>query len=198
LPRRRPHCPPRSCPAQGAAQAARALASGASDRPHSRAPHAAADPLHQPARAQAPTYQPAAPAGSPLGAIPSYGGRAPDGNGAQAPPAWGVGDVPTPREMVALLDQHVVGQAMAKKVLSVGVHTHFKRVGHEQQRQRAQAAVEAAAHAAVLAQGPPPPRDPGDPLPLDHSPWSSSRQYALASLARADPAMVSGGAPDTT
>lgn len=36
--------------------------------------------------------------------------------------------VPKPHEIKAFLDQHVVGQETAKKVLSVAVHNHYKRV----------------------------------------------------------------------
>jgi len=36
--------------------------------------------------------------------------------------------VPSPREIVAHLDQYVIGQARAKKVLSVAVYNHYKRV----------------------------------------------------------------------
>ena len=61
----------------------------------------------------------------------SFGGRAPSSNPpsstGQAP--WGLAAVPCPREMVEMLDEYVVGQSQAKKVLSVGVHNHFKRVG---------------------------------------------------------------------
>jgi ATP-dependent Clp protease ATP-binding subunit ClpX len=36
--------------------------------------------------------------------------------------------VPRPADIVATLDQHVIGQAHAKKVLSVAVHNHYKRI----------------------------------------------------------------------
>ncbi len=40
--------------------------------------------------------------------------------------------VPTPREIRQLLDDYVIGQDYAKKVLSVAVHNHYKRLGHAQ------------------------------------------------------------------
>ena len=36
--------------------------------------------------------------------------------------------VPTPRELVGKLDEYVIGQDSAKKVLAVAVHTHYKRL----------------------------------------------------------------------
>lgn len=36
--------------------------------------------------------------------------------------------IPTPRELVAKLDEYVIGQGDAKKVLSVAVHNHYKRL----------------------------------------------------------------------
>ncbi len=36
--------------------------------------------------------------------------------------------VPTPREIVTQLDEYVIGQDEAKKVLAVAVHTHYKRL----------------------------------------------------------------------
>jgi len=38
------------------------------------------------------------------------------------------GDLPTPREINAVLDEYVVGQADAKKMLSVAVYNHYKRI----------------------------------------------------------------------
>lgn len=38
--------------------------------------------------------------------------------------------VPTPQEILAVLDDYVIGQASAKKVLSVAVHNHYKRLHH--------------------------------------------------------------------
>src|SRR5476651_1829772 len=36
----------------------------------------------------------------------------------------------TPRQIVAQLDQYVIGQEHAKKVLAVAVHSHYKRLMH--------------------------------------------------------------------
>ena len=37
-------------------------------------------------------------------------------------------EIPTPREIVGKLDQYVIGQSEAKKVLAVAVHNHYKRL----------------------------------------------------------------------
>lgn len=42
--------------------------------------------------------------------------------------------VPRPADIAAILDQHVIGQSQAKKVLSVAVHNHYKRILHSQQQ----------------------------------------------------------------
>ena len=44
------------------------------------------------------------------------------------------GPLPTPSQLLAEMDKHVIGQAHAKKVLSVGVYNHFKRLRIENDR----------------------------------------------------------------
>lgn len=38
--------------------------------------------------------------------------------------------VPTPKEICDVLDDYVIGQAYAKRILSVAVHNHYKRLAH--------------------------------------------------------------------
>ena len=38
--------------------------------------------------------------------------------------------VPTPQEICDVLDDYVIGQAYAKRILSVAVHNHYKRLNH--------------------------------------------------------------------
>jgi ATP-dependent Clp protease ATP-binding subunit ClpX len=40
--------------------------------------------------------------------------------------------VPTPKDICQVLDDYVIGQATAKRVLSVAVHNHYKRLNHAQ------------------------------------------------------------------
>ncbi len=40
--------------------------------------------------------------------------------------------VPTPQDICGVLDDYVIGQARAKRVLSVAVHNHYKRLNHSQ------------------------------------------------------------------
>ena len=42
------------------------------------------------------------------------------------------GDLPTPAEINSILDQYVIGQAHAKRILSVAVYNHYKRLRHQQ------------------------------------------------------------------
>ena len=42
------------------------------------------------------------------------------------------GDLPTPTEINAILDQYVIGQSHAKRILSVAVYNHYKRLRHQQ------------------------------------------------------------------
>ncbi|HOK64647.1 MAG TPA: ATP-dependent Clp protease ATP-binding subunit ClpX [Bacillota bacterium] len=39
-------------------------------------------------------------------------------------------EVPKPQEIKAFLDEYVIGQERAKKILSVAVYNHYKRIGH--------------------------------------------------------------------
>ncbi len=39
--------------------------------------------------------------------------------------------VPSPKEICNVLDEYVIGQKLAKEILSVAVHNHYKRLNHE-------------------------------------------------------------------
>ncbi len=39
--------------------------------------------------------------------------------------------VPSPKEICGVLDEYVIGQRIAKEILSVAVHNHYKRLNHE-------------------------------------------------------------------
>ncbi len=41
-----------------------------------------------------------------------------------------ISDIPKPSEIKSYLDQHIIGQDDAKKILSVAVYNHYKRVNH--------------------------------------------------------------------
>ena len=41
-------------------------------------------------------------------------------------------DLPTPPEIRGILDQYVIGQEQAKKILAVAVYNHYKRLRHQQ------------------------------------------------------------------
>lgn len=44
-----------------------------------------------------------------------------------------IADIPKPHEIKSYLDQHIVGQDDAKKVLAVAVYNHYKRINHNSQ-----------------------------------------------------------------
>jgi ATP-dependent Clp protease ATP-binding subunit ClpX len=46
-------------------------------------------------------------------------------------PALDVAEFPKPHEIRSFLDQYVIGQEDAKKILSVAVYNHYKRIHHE-------------------------------------------------------------------
>lgn len=50
--------------------------------------------------------------------------------------------VPKPQEIKAFLDEHIVGQDDAKKVLSVAVYNHYKRIAHNMSSDKNEADVE--------------------------------------------------------
>jgi ATP-dependent Clp protease ATP-binding subunit ClpX len=53
------------------------------------------------------------------------------GNGASPGKKVGKeGGLPTPAEIKAVLDDYVIGQSKAKRILSVAVHNHYKRIDH--------------------------------------------------------------------
>jgi len=43
--------------------------------------------------------------------------------------------IPTPQEILEVLDDYVIGQSHAKRVLSVAVHNHYKRLNHATKNQ---------------------------------------------------------------
>jgi ATP-dependent Clp protease ATP-binding subunit ClpX len=49
---------------------------------------------------------------------------------AAAPKIGKGGSLPSPAEIKATLDEYVIGQERAKKILSVAVHNHYKRIDH--------------------------------------------------------------------
>ena len=51
-------------------------------------------------------------------------------------------NVPRPSEIKAHLDQYVIGQARAKKIISVAVHNHYKRISYSQHLDRKNDGVE--------------------------------------------------------
>ncbi|MCP5264559.1 MAG: ATP-dependent Clp protease ATP-binding subunit ClpX [Burkholderiaceae bacterium] len=53
---------------------------------------------------------------------------------AEVGPATVKGGLPTPQEICAILDQYVIGQQSAKRILSVAVYNHYKRLRHKSKK----------------------------------------------------------------
>ncbi len=60
-------------------------------------------------------------------------------------------NVPKPHEIKTHLDQYVIGQDRAKKIISVAVHNHYKRISHSQNAARKGDEVELAKSNILLA-----------------------------------------------
>ena len=56
----------------------------------------------------------------------------------RAPSPIALNQIPKPREIKKYLDEHVIGQNDAKKVLSVAVYNHYKRLSHLQSKSNSQ------------------------------------------------------------
>src|SRR5215470_1083502 len=53
-----------------------------------------------------------------------------DESGGETNAASAKSDLPTPQEICSILDQYVIGQEKAKRILSVAVYNHYKRLKH--------------------------------------------------------------------
>ncbi|MGE5336176.1 MAG: ATP-dependent Clp protease ATP-binding subunit ClpX, partial [Gemmatimonadota bacterium] len=53
-----------------------------------------------------------------------------DENAGEPGAAAAKSDLPTPQEICGILDQYVIGQEKAKRILSVAVYNHYKRLKH--------------------------------------------------------------------
>ncbi len=68
--------------------------------------------------------------------------------------------VPSPRQIKEFLDQYVVGQDETKKVLSVAVHNHYKRIEEEERREARDKAAAGGRHGKQPPSSAPEPEDP--------------------------------------
>src|SRR6188474_3469768 len=46
--------------------------------------------------------------------------------------SYGTSSIPKPAQIKKVLDEYVIGQDRAKKILAVAVHNHYKRIDHKQ------------------------------------------------------------------
>src|SRR6478672_10196859 len=46
--------------------------------------------------------------------------------------SYGTSAIPKPAQIKKVLDEYVIGQDRAKKILAVAVHNHYKRIDHKQ------------------------------------------------------------------
>jgi len=53
-----------------------------------------------------------------------------------------LGAIPSPRQTKEFLDEYVIGQTHAKKVLAVAVHNHYKRLTHSDQKENSDVEIE--------------------------------------------------------
>src|SRR5579864_3157518 len=57
--------------------------------------------------------------------------------GQKETPSRSTQSIPKPAEIKGILDQYVIGQDRAKRVLSVAVYNHYKRVQHQGEKKTA-------------------------------------------------------------
>ncbi|XP_069138605.1 ATP-dependent Clp protease ATP-binding subunit ClpX-like isoform X2 [Argopecten irradians] len=80
-------------------------------------------------------------------------------------------DVPSPKEIFSFLEEHVVGQERAKKVLSSAVYYHYRRIQHNQQQKDIYRAEPTPAHLSLYKRQP-----PSSAYPSNHPHMSLLRQ----------------------
>src|SRR5271170_4597341 len=61
------------------------------------------------------------------------GGPAPGATGTQEGSTLTLTEIPKPHDIKKSMDEHIVGQNMAKKILSVAVYNHYKRITHNEE-----------------------------------------------------------------